>query len=59
MAQMGHKDPAFTLRVYAHVMRFDEVDRKALKALVDGREWAPMGTSDAEAPVHLARSAHR
>jgi hypothetical protein len=41
MAQLGHTDPAFTLRLYAHAMRRDEGDKEALKALVDGRHWAP------------------
>ncbi|WP_272473667.1 tyrosine-type recombinase/integrase [Baekduia alba] len=44
MGQLGHTDPAFTLRVYAHVMRFSADERARLKALVDGVEWAPMGT---------------
>jgi hypothetical protein len=45
MAQLGHTDPAFTLRVYAHAMRRGEGDKEALKALVEGRDWAPLGTS--------------
>ena len=45
MAQLGHTDPAFTLRVYAHAMRRGEGDKEALKALVEGRHWAPLGTS--------------
>jgi integrase len=36
MGQLGHNDPAFTLRVYGHVMRFSSQDRARLKALVDG-----------------------
>jgi hypothetical protein len=40
MAQLGHTDPAFTLRVYAHAMRRDAGDKEALKALVKGRHWA-------------------
>jgi integrase len=44
MAQLGHTDPAFTLRVYAHAMRRDDGDKERLKALVEGRDWAPMGT---------------
>ena len=36
MAQLGHTDPAFTLRVYAHAMRRDEGDKERLKALVEG-----------------------
>ncbi len=34
MYQLGHTDPAFTLRVYAHVMRRSETERKRLLALV-------------------------
>jgi integrase len=36
MHQLGHTDPAFTLRVYAHVMRFSPQERDRLRALVDG-----------------------
>jgi integrase len=50
MAQLGHTDPAFTLRVYAHAMRRDAGDKEALKALVEGRHWAPLGTSEADDP---------
>jgi integrase len=48
MAQLGHTDPAFTLRVYAHAMRRDEGDTERLKALVEGREWAPLGTTSSD-----------
>jgi integrase len=48
MAQLGHTDPAFTLRVYTHMMRRDPGERERLRALVEGREWAPLGTSAAE-----------
>jgi integrase len=44
MEQLGHTDPKFTLRIYAHVMRFSEEERARLEALAAGREWAPMGT---------------
>jgi integrase len=37
MAQLGHTDPKFTLRVYAHVMRRSDDEREALRALVEGR----------------------
>ena len=47
MAQLGHTDAAFTLRVYAHAMRRDSGDKDRLKALVEGRDWAPMGTGHA------------
>src|SRR5215210_1752200 len=49
MAQLGHTDPGFTLRVYAHAMRRDEGDKERLKALVEGLDWAPLGTSTAQA----------
>ena len=55
MAQLGHTDPAFTLRVYAHAMRRDEGDKEALKALVEGRHWAPLGTSGSDDPSEPAR----
>jgi hypothetical protein len=44
MGQLGHSDPKFTLRVYTHVMRRDDGERERLRALVEGFEWAPMGT---------------
>jgi integrase len=36
MAQLGHTDPKFTLRVYAHVMRRGAEERERLSALVRG-----------------------
>jgi integrase len=36
MAQLGHTDPKFTLRVYTHLMRRDPTERARLKALVHG-----------------------
>jgi integrase len=36
MRQIGHADPAFTLRVYTHLMSRDQDDRERLKALVRG-----------------------
>ena len=36
MAQLGHAHPAFTLRVYTHVMRRGKEERARLKALVGG-----------------------
>jgi integrase len=35
MAQLGHTDPAFTLRIYTHLMHRDPMERQRLKALVD------------------------
>lgn len=36
MAQLGHTDPKFTLRVYTHVMRRSPEERARLKRLVNG-----------------------
>jgi len=36
MAQLGHTDPAFTLRTYAHLMSRAPGERERLKALVSG-----------------------
>jgi integrase len=36
MYQLGHTNPAFTLRVYAHMMRRSEAGRKDLGVLVSG-----------------------
>ena len=43
MQQLGHTDPAFTLRVYSHMMRRSEDERERLKALVEGHVWAVNG----------------
>ena len=34
MAQLGHTDPNFTLRIYTHLMRRNPAERARLKALV-------------------------
>lgn len=39
MHQLGHTDPAFTLRVYTHVMRRNPQEREKLQALVEGHDW--------------------
>ena len=44
MQQLGHTDPAFTLRVYAHAMRRSEEERAQLKALVEGTIGHRLGT---------------
>jgi integrase len=36
MRQLGHTDPAFTLRAYAHSMSRDAGEREQLRALTDG-----------------------
>jgi hypothetical protein len=49
MAEMSHTDPALALRVYASAMRRDERQSAQLRALVDGVDWAGLGTRGAEA----------
>lgn len=41
MAQLGHTDPKFTLRVYTHVMRRDPSERRRLTGLVQGDVATP------------------
>ncbi len=36
MAQLGHSDPQFTLRIYTHLMRRDSAERDRLKRFVYG-----------------------
>jgi integrase len=50
MAQLGHTDPAFTIRVYTHLMRRSPAEREALKALIEGMVLAPSGTSSSHQP---------
>jgi hypothetical protein len=45
MGQLGHTDPAFTLRLYAPAMHRPGDERERLRALITGNQWAPMGTS--------------
>jgi hypothetical protein len=50
MAQLGHTHPGLALRIYASAMRLDEGEKERLRALVDGADWAAMGSeSDSEA----------
>jgi integrase len=64
MAQLGHTDPKFTLRVYTHVMRRDPVDRARLRPLVEGeifpatavRETAGVGKILQSAAVQRVRA---
>jgi integrase len=59
MRQLGHKDAAFTLEVYTHLMNRDPEERNRLKALVRGErvaaQSAPMpaqlDSTDYELPV--------
>jgi hypothetical protein len=43
MYQLGHVDPAFTLRTYAHVMRRGSEERARLRKLVEGPPVVGMG----------------
>jgi integrase len=45
MDEMGHTDPALALRLYRHAMRRGEDEKAKLRALVNGEELAPIGTS--------------
>jgi integrase len=38
MARLGHTDPAFTLRIYTHLMRRDPAERARLKAFVNNAD---------------------
>jgi len=53
MRQLGHTDPAFTLRVYTHGMARSKEERARLAALVNG-EW----TSSAGEPPVRPRQLH-
>jgi integrase len=52
MDQLGHTDPAFTLRVYRHGMRRDQASKEALRELVGLADWAAMGSN--VVPVEFA-----
>ncbi|MGE5527502.1 MAG: tyrosine-type recombinase/integrase [Methanosarcina sp.] len=62
MRQLGHKDAAFTLEVYTHLMNRDPEERSRLKALVKGErvaaQLAPLPTqlesTDYELPIMRA-----
>jgi integrase len=53
MHQLGHTDPAFTLRVYAHMMRRSPDEREKLQALVEGHDWTLGEISDQDAAEQL------
>ena len=51
MAQLGHTDPKFTLRVYAHVMHRDPAERVRLQTLVGAyRSPHPLGQPQPQSP---------
>jgi integrase len=45
MAEMGHTDPVLALAIYAQAMRRDTGEVARLRALVEGAELPPLGTS--------------
>lgn len=47
IGQLGHSDPRLTLRLYARQMSRRDGEKDRLRALVNGNEWAPMGTDTA------------
>jgi hypothetical protein len=49
MAEMGHTDPKLALSIYAQAMRRDEGEGERLRALVEGADWAAMGSGGLEA----------
>lgn len=46
MNQLGHTEPAFTLKVYAQMMNTRSGERERIKALVNGEVWATLGQND-------------
>jgi hypothetical protein len=48
-----HTDPAFTLRVYSHMMRRSPEERERLKALVEAEVWSYIGhkVADSASPA--------
>ena len=46
MAQLGHTTPMLTLAIYAREMDRRDGEPQRLRALVNGDQWAPMGTSE-------------
>lgn len=46
MSQMGHTTAELTLAVYARQMSRRDGEPERLKALVEGRDWAALGSSD-------------
>jgi integrase len=59
MAQLGHTDPSFTMRVYTHLMRRSSEERTRLKALARGDRVVaieapapqPLGSATYELPI--------
>jgi hypothetical protein len=48
MAEMGHTSPNLALRAYAQAMRRSPEENERLRALVEGRQLADIGSRAAE-----------
>jgi integrase len=60
MAEMGHTTPHLALAIYAQVMSRDTGQVEALRALVNGTDWAPAGhPGDAATVAALSTDAPR
>jgi integrase len=57
MRQMGHTSPSLALAVYAREMDRRDGEPERLRALVEGRDWAPTGTSGVETTAAAAEKA--
>ena len=55
MEQIGHTDPAFTLRLYTHRMQSEPVEEERLRALVDGGELEPSDAGHVNATGSMTR----
>lgn len=51
MRQMGHTTPTLTLTIYAREMDRRDGEPERLRALVEGLDWAPAGTSASTGPI--------
>ena len=56
MRQMGHTSPNLSSRCNAREMDGRDGDPERLRALVEGREWAPSGTETVETTTAPAGS---
>jgi len=54
MSQLGHTDPRFTLKVYAHMMRRNPEERARLKAFVYD-DYEPQPTETPALPASTDR----
>jgi hypothetical protein len=57
MAEMGHTTPGLALSIYAHAMGHEEGQLEALRALVNGADWAASGQQGLESASSNAADA--